>query len=123
MERPNIVWCGRQPDEAAARILAACSVGIVPFAVEPFNDAGLPQRVIKYARLGRRTLAPDLAGVRTLERAVTVCATLEDWERELRAARPDPSLRDWALEQEARVQNEPLWDRLEALGIVEFAPG
>jgi hypothetical protein len=121
LERPNVVWLGRQPDEAAARIVAACSVGIVPFALEPFNDAGLPQRIVKYARMGRRTLAPDLAGVRTLDRAVTVCTSIEDWERELRAARPDPALRDWALEQEARVQNEPLWDRLEALGVVEFA--
>ncbi len=64
VERPNIVWCGRQPDEAAARILAACSVGIVPFAVEPFNDAGLPQRVVKYARLG-----PADAGSRPRRRA------------------------------------------------------
>ena len=116
-ERPNLIWCGRQPDEAAARLVAAASVGIVPFAVDPFNAAGLPQRIVKHARLGRRTLVPDLAGAKTLGEAVTVCATLADWERELRAARPDPALREWALAQTARRQNAPLWARLEALGV------
>jgi hypothetical protein len=119
---PGLVWLGRQPDEAAARLVACADVGLVPFAREPFNDASLPQRITKYARLGRRTLAPDLAGVRTLARAVTTCATLEDWERELRAtagarARPDLELRAWALAQTAREQNAPLWSRLRALGI------
>ena len=32
-------------------------------------------------------------------------------------ARPDQELRTWALEQTARRQNDPLWDRLRALGI------
>ncbi len=57
---------------------------------------------------------------------MTTCATIEDWERELRGAtgermQPDLELRDWALAQTAEHQNQPLWDRLEELGVVEFA--
>lgn len=126
LELPSLVWLGRLEDEAAARIIATADVGIVPFAAEPFNDAALPQRIIKYARLGRRTLAPDLAGMRTLPDVVTTCATIDDWERELRAAHgrrlaPDAELRDWALAQTAERQNEPLWLRLEAAGVAEFS--
>jgi hypothetical protein len=122
LAQPGLVWLGRQPDEAAARLVLCADVGLVPFASEPFNDASLPQRITKYARLGRRTLAPDLAGVRTLGRAVTTCATLADWERELRAAagarvRPDAELRAWALAQTADAQNAPLRARLERLGV------
>ncbi|MCW2957899.1 MAG: glycosyltransferase family 4 protein, partial [Solirubrobacterales bacterium] len=61
---PNLVWLGHQDDEAAARLILCADVGIVPFKVEPFNDAGLPYRILKYARLGRRTVSPDLKGVR-----------------------------------------------------------
>ena len=32
-------------------------------------------------------------------------------------ARPDPELRAWALEQTARRQNAPLWERLRELGV------
>jgi hypothetical protein len=120
-ELPNVVWLGRQPDEAAARLIACADVGIVPFARDAFNDVSLPQRIIKHARLGRRTLAPPLEGVRTLGRAVTVCRDLDEWEAALRAARPDPELRAWALAQTAEEQNAPLWDRLEELGVVRFA--
>jgi hypothetical protein len=121
LELPNIVWLGHQPDEAAARLVACAHVGIVPFAREPFNDASLPQRIVKHARLGRRTLVPDLEGVRTLERAITVCHDFDEWEAALRAAQPDPALRDWALAQTAVAQNAPLWERLEALGVVAWA--
>ena len=48
----------RRTDEEAARLILCADVGIVPFKVEPFNDAGLPYRILKYARLGRRTVAP-----------------------------------------------------------------
>ncbi|MGZ6673448.1 MAG: glycosyltransferase, partial [Solirubrobacteraceae bacterium] len=70
-DAPQFVWLGRMTDAAAARLVQAADVGIVPFKVEPFNDAGLPYRILKYARLGRRTVAPDLAGVRTWDNAVT----------------------------------------------------
>ena len=43
-------------DEAAARLIQAADVGIVPFERSAFNDAGLPYRILKYARLGRRTV-------------------------------------------------------------------
>jgi hypothetical protein len=123
---PRAVWLGRLGDEAAARIVLCADVGIVPFKVEPFNDAGLPQRIMKYARVGRRTIAPDLRGVRTWERAVTVAPDADAWIAALRAARgarvaPDLELRDWALEQTAFKINTPLWDRLESLGGAEFA--
>jgi glycosyltransferase involved in cell wall biosynthesis len=123
---PRAVWLGRLGDEAAARIVLCADVGIVPFKVEPFNDAGLPQRIMKYARVGRRTIAPDLRGVRTWERAITVASGADAWIAALRAARgarvaPELELREWALEQTAFKINTPLWDRLETLGVAEFA--
>ncbi len=114
-EHPALVWLGPQDDAAAARLILTADVGIVPFKVEPFNDAGLPYRILKYARLGRRTVTPDLAGVRTWDRAVRVTA-----DAEARAA-PDLELREWALAQTARVQNRPLWEGLERLGIARDA--
>jgi hypothetical protein len=114
---PNFVWLGRQSDEASARLIALADVGIVPFEQSEFNDTALPYRILKYARLGRRTIAPDLKGVRTWDRAVTVASGPDEWVAALRAAKPEPELRGWALEQTARAQNRPLWERLEALGI------
>lgn len=119
---PNLVWLGRQPDEQAARLVLCADVGIVPFRKEEFNDAALPQRIIKYARLGRRTIAPDLAGVRTWDRAVTVARTPEEWIEALRNSKgnragADEELRDWALAQTAERQNAPLRERLAELGI------
>ncbi len=119
---PGIVWLGARSDEQAARLILCADVGIVPFKVEPFNDAGLPYRILKYARLGRRTVTPELAGVRTWEQAVTRAADADAFVATLRAqagvrARPDLALREWALAQTAAAQNAPLWERLEALGV------
>src|SRR3954466_7830896 len=119
---PNLVWLGRRSDEEAARLIALADVGIVPFEHSEFNDTALPYRILKYARLGRRTVSPDLAGVRTWERAVTIAASAEEWIAALRAqagvrTSPDLELRKWALDQTAHAQNRPLWERLEALGI------
>ncbi len=120
---PNLLWLGRRDDEDAARLILCADVGIVPFSSHPFNDAGLPYRILKYARLGRRTIAPDLAGVRTWERAATVAPDADAWVHALQEAagartRPDRELREWALAQRAANQNAPLWERLRALGIV-----
>ena len=119
---PNLVWLGRQDDEAAARLVLCADVGIVPFKVEPFNDAGLPYRILKYARLGRRTVTPNLAGVRTWANAVTAADDAEAFAEALLAqagarAHPDEELREWALAQTARAQDEPLWQRLFEVGI------
>jgi hypothetical protein len=119
---PGFVWLGRRSDEEAARLVLCADVGIVPFRVEPFNDAGLPYRILKYARLGRRTVTPDLRGVRTWDRAVDVAPDADAFVAALRAARgrrtaPDLELREWALAQTAASQNAPLWDRLRELGI------
>jgi hypothetical protein len=119
---PQFVWLGGVSDEAAARLILVSDVGIVPFRREPFNDAALPYRIIKYARLGRATVSPALAGVRTWARAVTVAQDAAGFAAALRAhagarMRPDADLRAWALAQTARSQNAPLWARLEALGI------
>ncbi len=119
---PNLVWLGRRSDEEAARLILCADVGILPFRVEPFNDAALPYRILKYARLGRRTISPELAGVHTWERAVTTAAGAEAFVAALRAqagARmaPDAELRAWALEQTAERVNGPLWERLRALGL------
>jgi hypothetical protein len=119
---PGLVWLGERGDEEAARLILCADVGIVPFKVEPFNDAGLPYRILKYARLGRRTVSPALAGVATWSEAVTVAPDADAFVAALRAAagtrvRPDEELRRWALAQTAESQNAPLWERLEALGV------
>ncbi len=118
----NLVWLGARSDEEAARLILCADVGIVPFLVEPFNDAGLPYRILKYARLGRRTISPPLGGVATWSEAVTVAADPDEWVAALRVAAgtrtaPDEALRAWALEQTAPRQNAPLWERLRELGV------
>jgi glycosyltransferase involved in cell wall biosynthesis len=119
---PGFVWLGARSDEEAARLILCADAGIVPFKVEPFNDAGLPYRILKYARLGRRTITPELAGVRTWSQAVTTAADGDAFAAALQAqagrrTAPDLALRAWALEQTAADQNAPLWGRLRALGI------
>jgi hypothetical protein len=119
---PNLVALGRLDDEATARLVLCADVGIVPFKVEPFNDAALPYRILKYARLGRRTISPDLAGVRTWASAVTVADGPDGFAEALLAhagarAHPDEELRQWALAQSARAQDDPLWERLTEIGI------
>jgi hypothetical protein len=119
---PNVVWLGRRSDEEAARLIMLADVGIVPFERSEFNDTALPYRILKYARLGRRTISPDLKGVRTWARAVTIATTPEEWIAALRdqagvRTRPDTELREWALTQTAHAQNRPLWERMEGLGI------
>ncbi|MGZ4275562.1 MAG: hypothetical protein ACXVFK_02745 [Solirubrobacteraceae bacterium] len=121
-DAPQFVWLGRMTDAAAARLVQAADVGIVPFKVEPFNDAGLPYRILKYARLGRRTVTPELAGVRTWSEAVTTAEGAGAFAQALLAEagarlRPDAQLRAWALDQTARAQNEPLWERLADAGV------
>lgn len=119
---PNLVWLGRRPDEEAARLILCADVGILPFKREPFNDAGLPQRIVKHARLGRATIVPPLAGVRTWERAIVVADGVEEWVTALETragarTAPDLALRGWALAQTAEHQNAPLRERLAALGV------
>jgi hypothetical protein len=125
---PNLIWLGRRSDEEAARLIGCADVGIVPFRVEPFNDAGLPYRILKYARLGRRSVTPELSGVQTWERAVIRAPDAEGWIAALRSqagvrSRPDAALRAWALDQRARTVNRPLYERMEALGIDTGRPG
>ena len=71
-------------------------------------------------------MTPDLAGVRTWDRAVHVAgdpAAFAAALAEHAGARgaPDLELREWALGQTARVQNGPLWEGLERLGIARDA--
>jgi hypothetical protein len=119
---PNLLFLGRRSDEEAARLILCADCGIVPFKVEPFNDAGLPYRILKAARLGRRTVTPMLEGVRTWERAVVRADGPDGWVDALRAeagrrVAPDAELRAWALEQTPTRVNRPLWERLAAMGI------
>ncbi len=119
---PNLVWLGRRSDDEAARLILCADVGILPFKIEPFNDAALPYRILKYARLGRRTISPELAGVHTWDRAVTTAADPAAFVAALRAqagarTRPDEDLRAWALAQTAERVNAPLWERLRELGV------
>jgi hypothetical protein len=119
---PNLVWLGRRADEEAARLMLLADAGIVPFERSAFNDTSLPQRILKAARLGRRTVCPPLAGPRTWERAVLFADTPEEWVQALRSqagvrTSPDTRLREWALAQTARATNQPLWERMAELGI------
>jgi len=119
---PRVVWHGRLADPEAAALILDADVGLVPFTRTPFNDAGLPNRILKYARQGRRTVSPSLAGARTWERAVTFADGPAAFAEAIAAhagARhaPDRELRDWALTQNARAQNAPLWERLETLEV------
>jgi hypothetical protein len=119
---PNLVWLGRRSDEEAARLILCADAGIVPFKVDPFNDAGLPYRIVKYAALGRHTISPPLEGVRTWDHAVTVADGADEWVAALRAragarTAPDLELREWALGQTAVRVNEPLWRGLRRLRV------
>lgn len=114
---PQVVWLGRLDDAEAAEVIAQADVGLVPFLVDPFNDCGLPTRILKYARLGRPTIAPDLAGCHTWARATTFASTADELASALRAHagardQPDLDLRAWALEQTAAAMNAPLHERL-----------
>jgi len=121
---PSLVWLGPRPDEEAARLILCADVGVLPFARTEFNEPALPYRILKVARLGRRTVSPDLAGVRTWARAVTTADGAEAFAGALLAhagarARPDLELRAWALDQTAERVNAPLWARLRELGVVQ----
>lgn len=121
-EHPSLVWLGRQDDVAASRLILTADVGIVPFERSPFNEAALPYRILKYARLGRRTVMRDLPGARTWADAVVFADTPEEFAAALEAergtrARPHAELRAWALEQTAGRVNAPLWARLRELGV------
>ena len=123
LNAPGAVVLGSLADQAAARVITAADVCLLPFRRDEFNDAGLPQRILKAARLGRRTLVPDLRGPLTQRQAVTVCRTTDDWVRELSAAATpgthsgEQALRAWALSQNEEVLLEPIRNRLSALGI------
>lgn len=123
---PQLVWLGRRSDEEAARLILCADVGILPFRKEPFNEAAMPYRILKYALLGRRTVAPDLAGVKTWSRAIDTAPDADAFVAALRAqsgARPRPNaeLQAWAQGMTAETVNAPLWDRLAALGIAQPA--
>jgi hypothetical protein len=123
---PGLVWLGRRSDEEAARLMLCADVGLAPFVRDEFNEAGLPNRILKAARLGRRTVAPDFPGLDVWSRAVIRCADEDAWLEALRSARgararPDFALRKWALAQTAEHQNAPLWERLRELGVAEPA--
>jgi hypothetical protein len=105
----------------------AADVGLLPYGTDDFNDAGLPNRILKAARVGRRTISPDYDGIRVWERAIVRCRTAGEWVDALRAARglrtrPDMELRDWALGQTGERQDAPLWRRLAHLGVA-IPPG
>jgi hypothetical protein len=127
---PNLVWLGHRPDEEAARLMLLADAGIVPFERSAFNETSLPQRILKAARLGRRTVCPPLAGPRTWERAVLFADSPEEWVQALRSqagvrTKPDLELRVWALAHTARATNQPLWERMAQLGIdvrVSYTP-
>jgi hypothetical protein len=119
---PNLVWLGRRSDDEAARLILCADVGIAPLTREPFNETALPNRILKAARLGRRTITHDFPGVEVWEPAVLRARNADEWAAVLRSQRgvrtkPDAGLRDWALAQTGERQNAPLWRRLRELRI------
>ncbi len=119
---PGLVWLGRRSDDEAARLLACADVGIAPFVRDAFNEAGLPNRVLKAARLGRRTATWEFPGLSVWATATLPCGDVDSWIGALRSQRGaraggDTNLREWALAQTAQRQNAPLWERLEKLGV------
>jgi glycosyltransferase involved in cell wall biosynthesis len=121
-ELPGLVWLGRRSDEEAARLMALADVGVAPFTRDDFNAAGLPNRILKAARLGLRTVTWDFPGLQVWSEAVVACPDTDAWADALRSPRggrshADGQLREWALAQTARRQNQPLWERLRGLGV------
>jgi glycosyltransferase involved in cell wall biosynthesis len=121
-ELPGLVWLGRRSDGEAARLMALADVGVAPFVRDEFNAAGLPNRILKAARLGLRTVTWDFPGLKVWSEAVVACEDTDAWVEALRSGRGrrsqvDGELREWALAQTARRQNAPLWERLRGLGV------
>ena len=63
-----------------------------------------------------------LSGVTSWAPAVTRAADADEFAAALleqagARTRPDGELREWAIAQTARRQNEPLWQRLQQLGV------
>jgi hypothetical protein len=119
---PSFVWLGRHDDVAASRLILAADVGIVPFEHSPFNEPALPYRILKYARLGRRTVMRDLAGAHTWSNAISFADDPVAFADALVAEsgtrdRPHLELRSWGLAQTPEKVNEPLWERLRSLGV------
>jgi hypothetical protein len=122
LEHPGLVWLGPRDDAGTARLLLAADVALAPLRRDPFTEASAPVAVLQAARLGRRTVTPDLAGARTWERAVVPAEGPAAVAQALAGfagarARPDAELRAWALAQTARAHDEPLWERLAEAGI------
>ncbi|MCX6393782.1 MAG: hypothetical protein NTY57_02855 [Solirubrobacterales bacterium] len=118
----NVVCLGSLPDEAAARVISLADVCLLPFREDEFNDTGLPQRILKAAKVGRRTLVPPLKGPLTQSEAVTVCSTPTEWTAALRSAGEanhvgDRDLRAWALSQNEEKLLAPFREKLRGVGI------
>jgi hypothetical protein len=126
-ELPQFIWLGRRSNDEAARLIMTADIGLLPYRRDDFNDAGLPNRILKAARVGRRTISADYDGVRVWERAIVRCRDAGEWVAALRASKgaraaPDMELRDWALGQTGERQDAPLWRRLARLGVA-IPPG
>ena len=84
---PGFVWLGRRSDEEAARLMALADVGVAPFVRDEFNAAGLPDRILKAARLGLRTVTWDFPGLKVWSEAVVACEDTDAWVKALRSGR------------------------------------
>jgi len=119
---PNLVWLGRRSNDEAARLILCADVGLLPMPMDPFNDAGLPNRILKAARLGRHTIAPPFSGIEVWREALITADGPDEWVAAVRGeagnrTQPDLALRDWALAQTGEHQNRELWRRLRGLGV------
>jgi len=119
---PGFVWLGRRSNDEAARLIMCADIGLLPYKRDDFNDAGLPNRILKAARLGRTTITPDCGGVEVWERAIVRGRSVDEWVAALhdaagRRTQADAELRDWALGQTGERQDQALWERLIDLGV------
>jgi len=87
-------------------------VGIVPFRVEPFNDAGLPYRILKYcarpgAHRGARSRCADTWSPGRDDRRDAEAFAAAAFYQAARAPGPTSSCFYGPLAQTARSQNSP----------------
>jgi hypothetical protein len=118
----NFIWLEGLSDQAVARLTLCADVGLLPLKDNPLTQVAVPADVLKFARLGRKTITTNLAGIQTWREAIHTAINAEDWEACLRSAAgarltPDTELREWARTLTTRTADDELWNRLAEKGI------
>lgn len=94
--RPNVRWLGPQPFAELPALLAAMTVGLVPYNQSAFNLGSFPLKTLEYLAAGLPVVATDLPSTRWFNTdLVTIADSPDDYVRAARAAarlRDDPEL-------------------------------